>query len=202
MDTTLVTQDSGSENSTRDTGPFVPGGQHSAELIEIVYAELRKRAASSMRALKSGQTIQPTDLVHEAFLKLDNSSVNWESEAHFLAVATLAIRQVVVDRVRAKHTTRRGGGEKPVSLDWDLPIPSPPASDDVILAVDSAIEELREEDARAADIVVFRFFLGMSVEQCASVLGITDRTVRRDWLFARTWLASRSALVEQWNEIP
>ena len=154
-----------------------------------------------MRKLKPGQTIQPTELVHEAFLKLDKSTTVWENEGHFLAVATLAIRQVVVDRVRAKRMSKRGEGAKPVTLDWDLPIPSPPATDDVILEVDAAIEDLRKEDPRAADIVVFRFFLGMTAEQCASVLGITDRTVRRDWLFARTWLASRPNLSAHWHEV-
>ena len=184
------------KGSRESTDPGLP----KADLIEIVYAELRKRAAASVRRLEAGQTIEPTDLVHEAFLKLDNSQVVWESEAHFLAVATLAIRQVVVDRIRAKRTARRGDGQRPVSLDWDLPIPSPPATDDVILEVDAAIEDLRKEDPRAADIVVFRFFLGMTAEQCASVLGITDRTVRRDWLFARTWLASRPNLSAHWHE--
>ncbi len=169
-------------------------------LIGVVYEELRKRAAASLRQLPVGETVQPTDLVHEAYLKLDHAKVGWKSEAHFLSVATLAIRQVVVDRIRAKRTIQRGEGKKKVSLEWDLPIPSPPAKDEVVLAVDAAIEELRQEDPRAADIVVFRFFLGMTVEQCASVLGVTDRTVRRDWLFARTWLASHDALGDGWSD--
>ena len=184
----------------KSTPPKAEGVAQS-ELIEIVYAELRKRAASSMRKLGPGQTIQPTKLVHEAFLKLDKAQMVWESEQHFLAVATLAIRQIVVDRVRAKRAPKRGGGNAPVALDWDLPIPSPPATDEIILSVDAAIEALREVDSRAADIVVFRFFLGMTVEQCASVLKVTDRTVRRDWLFARTWLASCTALDEEGGAI-
>ncbi|MEM0984503.1 MAG: ECF-type sigma factor [Planctomycetota bacterium] len=160
--------------------------------LEAVYDELRRRAHDAMRKLPPGQTIQPTALVHEAFANLvTRESGPWQDESHFLAVATLAIKAAIVDRIRAKKRIKRGGERQRVPFEEDIPIQMPSVPDETVLKVDELLEQLRAEDARSADVVVYRFFMGMTDKQCAEVLGISERTVRREWTFARTWLASR-----------
>lgn len=157
--------------------------------FELVYAELRRRAADAMRSLPPGHTIQPTALVHEVYLALaTRETAPWRDEQHFLAVATCAIRFAVIDRIRARRRLKRGGGVSPWSYDDGLDIPMPKVADEVVLGVDGLIDGLREIDARAADVVCMRFFMGMADEEIARALGVTSRTVRRDWAFAKTWL--------------
>lgn len=158
-----------------------------------------------MRHLRPGQTLQATALVHEAWSRLCESGEDraWESRQHFLSVATMAIRNLVVDQVRARHRLKRGGGKRREALRDDLPFALPEVSDDVKLAVSDALEELRADDPRAADIVAFRFFLGMSEPECAATLEVSERTVRRDWTYARAWLAQRlGGLFSAWDPQP
>lgn len=157
--------------------------------FELVYCELRRRAAEAMRRLPPGHTIQPTALVHEVYVALATRETSpWRDEQHFLAVATRAIRFAVVDRIRSRKRLKRGGGVLPWSFCDGLDIPMPKVGDDVVLGVDELIERLREIDGRAADVVCMRFFLGMGDQEIAQALGVTPRTVRRDWAFAKTWL--------------
>lgn len=172
-----------------------------ASALEIVYAELRRRAVEAMRHLPPGQTLQPTALVHEAYVALATRETGpWRDEQHFLALATRAIQCAVVDRIRARKRLKRGGGLSPAPLPPDIALSMPSAPDDVVLGVDGLMERLRGVDPRAADVVGMRFFLGMSESQVASALGVTDRTVRRDWTFARTWLMRELAQAgTQWS---
>jgi len=145
-----------------------------------------------MKRLPPGQTIQPTALVHEAYANLvTRDSGPWEDETHFLSVATLAIKTAIVDRIRAKKRLKRGGDRQRVPFEEALPVTMPNAPDETVLKVDDLLDELRIQDERSAEVVVCRFFLSMTDAQCATALGISERTVRREWTFARTWLASR-----------
>lgn len=160
--------------------------------LVAVYEELRRRAREAMKHLPPGHTIQPTALVHEAYASLaKRTSLTWESEQHFLAVATRVIQSAIVDRVRARQRLKRGGGLSREEFDSEIPIALPRVPDATVLDVDRLLDELRALDGRAADVVAFRFFLGMTELQCAAVLGVTERTIRRDWTFAKTWLAAR-----------
>lgn len=160
--------------------------------LVAVYEELRRRAREAMKHLPPGHTIQPTALVHEAYANLvRRNSPCWESEQHFLAIATRAIQSAIVDRIRTRQRLKRGGGSRREGLDTDIPLAMPRAADATVLGVDRLVGELREVDFRAADVVAFRFFLGMTELQCAAVLGVTERTIRRDWTFAKAWLASK-----------
>lgn len=184
------------ENQPSSSGQPPPPGPPAghAEFLALVYEELRRRAADAMRGLPPGQTLQPTALVHEAYANLlSRGGGPWRDEQHFLAVATLAIRAAIVDRIRARKRLKRGGGQAPVPFNDEVAIAMPSAPDDVVLGVDRLIDELRARDARAADVVAYRFFMGMTEAQCAAVLGVTERTVRRDWTFARSWLMKRLA---------
>lgn len=168
----------------------VPGAVlEASELLALVYEELHSRAIEAMRRLPPGQTIQPTALVHEAYLAMvTRKCTPWQDERHFLAVATRALRTAIVDRIRARRRLKRGGGRAPLSLGDGVEIAMPRASDKVVLGVDAALDRLREVDARAADVVAMRFFLGMTEAAVAQAIGVTERTVRRDWTFARAWL--------------
>ena len=172
--------------SERDCGARSP-----EDLLPLVYDELRRRAARAMRSLPPGQTLQPTALVHEAYARLasgEQSQRPWRSEQHFLAVATHALRSLIVDRIRAKKRLKRGGDRSIGALHDDIPIATPPFPDDTVLAIDAALDHLRQSDARAAEVVILRVHMDLKEEEIASVLGVSDRTVRRDWTFARTWL--------------
>ena len=162
-------------------------GLAAAELLPLVYAELRKLAAHKLANEAPGQTLQPTALVHEAWLRLVQAEdPNFQNRAHFFAAAAEAMRRILIERARRKSAKRHGGGLERVELDQlDLP---EKASDDLLLRVNMALEGLAREEPRAADLVKLRFFAGLSVEQAAQALGVTDRTARRDWRFARAWL--------------
>jgi RNA polymerase sigma-70 factor, ECF subfamily len=160
-----------------------------AQVLPLVYARLKSMAEDRMRSERGGHTLQPTALVHEAFLKLSTAGVAWHDEAHFFAVAARAMRQVLIDHARSRGRDKRGGGAARVSLDSaDAPAPDAPADVD-LLALDAALARLAEQDATAARVVEMRFFAGMEVDAIARVLGISDRTVRRHWVYAKAWLA-------------
>jgi RNA polymerase sigma factor (TIGR02999 family) len=161
--------------------------QATDELLPLVYEELRQLADRFLAAEKRGATLQPTALVHEAYLRLVGSDgASWENRAHFFGAAARAIRRILVDRARARGAARRGG-ERPLRLDTDAPLAEPGPSLEV-LALDEALAKLASVDAQKARVVELRFFGGLSVEETAATLGVSASTVDRDWAFARAWL--------------
>jgi RNA polymerase sigma factor (TIGR02999 family) len=160
-------------------------------LLPAVYAELRRLAAHYLRGERPGQTLQPTALVHEAYLKLQKDRPErWQNRAHFCAIAAHAMRQVLIERARARDALKRGGGAPRVTFDEGLPAAAP--SDSVrgfdMVALDEALERLAQLDAGQARIVELRFFGGLTIEETASVMNLSLATVKRDWVTARRWL--------------
>jgi RNA polymerase sigma factor (TIGR02999 family) len=162
------------------------------ELLPEVYAELRRLAAALTRKLPSGQTLQPTALVHEAYLRLvKNHDPGWEGRRHFFGAAAQAMREILIEQARRKDSRKRGGGAHRVELSEGLALIEPPADD--LLALDEAIEQLRAEKPHLAEVVLLRYYTGLSVEETADVIGRSVSSVTRDWRFARAWLAGRLA---------
>jgi RNA polymerase sigma-70 factor, ECF subfamily len=158
----------------------------SRELFESVYRELRQLAAHYMRSERKDHTLQPTALVHEAFVRLVNQrELSLESRSHFFGVAANVMRRVLIDHARAHRSQKRGRGEVKVALD---DAPEPFIDLEYLLEVNDALERLSALDRRQAQVVELRFFGGLSVEQIAEVLGVGPRTVDRDWRIARAWL--------------
>lgn len=158
-----------------------------SELIEAVFQQLRRLARHYMRSERSDHTLQPTALVHEAYLRLAQSGdVQWESRAHFFGTAARLMRQVLVDHARSHLAEKRGGGMGQVSLDEAF-VYSNEKSDEIV-ALDEALSRLAHTDPRMSKIVELKFFAGLTFEQIADVLGIADRTAKRDWNLARAWL--------------
>lgn len=163
--------------------------------IQQVYDELRAIAHARLRGERAGVTLQSTELVHEAYMRLrSGDGTRWESRGQFFAAAAEAMRRILIDRARARGRVKRGGdadGRPPRKLSLDLAEVAALADDDdpeTVLALDRAIERLAEQDARVAEIVRLRFYAGLSVEEVAEVLATSTRTVLRDWAFARAWL--------------
>ncbi len=169
----------------------IEGGDPSAadRLLPLVYEELRKLAAQRLAREKPGQTLQPTALVHEAYLRLvdPGGSARWEGRGHFFAAAAEAMRRILIDRARDRKRLKRGGGRSRQHLDLDTVVRDDVDPDDLI-DLDEAIERLAALDAQAASLVRLRLFAGLTVEQAAAALGVGRRTAERDWTFARTWL--------------
>ena len=156
-------------------------------LLPLVYNELRNLAAQKMAREAPGHTLQPTALVHEAWLHLGgNKQPTWQNRAHFFAAAAEAMRRILVDRAREKKALKRGGNLERVDLD-DLELPSPMPNEQ-LLALDEALERLITVDTRAAGMVKLCFFVGLTQEEAASELGISVSTAERVWGFARAWL--------------
>ena len=158
-------------------------------LIEVVYDELHRVAASFMRRERPDHTLQATALVHEAYLRLVPQHVSWESRNHFLAIAATQMRRILLDHARRKRAARREGELKKVSLDDAVELALKEPQDLVI--VDEALTALSKEYARKAKIVELRFFGGSSEEEIGRILDISVETVRRDWKFSKAWLAAR-----------
>jgi RNA polymerase sigma factor (TIGR02999 family) len=157
------------------------------ELLPLVYEELRKLAASKMANEAAGNTLQPTALVHEAWLRLvGRDNPKFGGRAHFFAAAAEAMRRILIDRARSKRALRHGGGQVRVDIQ-QLDLASP-EDDDQLLAVNDALDKLAAQDPIEAELVKLRYFVGMTVEEAASLLGISDRTARNYWTHARTWL--------------
>ncbi len=168
--------------------PLALGEAPAAEaLLSLVYEELRKLAADRMANEAAGHTLQPTALVHEAWLRLvRGNDQQFENRAHFFAAAAEAMRRILIDHARRKSAHKHGGRLERVDLEQ---IDGPArADDDTLLRVNDSLDALTREDAKAAELVKLRFFGGLSVEEAAGVLGVTDRTARRYWRFARAWL--------------
>lgn len=157
------------------------------ELLPLVYAELRKLAAFKLAQQSPDQTLQPTALVHEAYLKLlGDGSHSWNDRRHFFAAAAEAMRRILVDRARRKAAVRHGGGLQRVDLDDVLAATE--ATDENILLMNEALEKLAVHDAQTAELVKLRFFAGLTFPQAAEVLGLSERTAKRMWTYARAWL--------------
>ena len=159
-------------------------------LMPLVYDELRRLAASYIRNEKPGQTLQATALVHEAFVRLSaEKGQPWKNRTHFLAIAALSMRQILVQRARARHAEKRGGEAERITLDESLLAGQAevPGGVDVI-ALDAALERLAAFDPQQAKIVELRYFGGMTVEETAAALDISPATVKRHWTIARAWL--------------
>lgn len=164
------------------------GNRASADaLLALVYDELRKIASLYLRKESSGHTLQPTALVHEAYIKLiDISDIDWQDRAHFFAVSANVMRHILVDHARAKLAEKRGGDAQRISLE-DVVSVSDESNVD-LLAVDEALDELAEFDKQQARIVELRFFGGLTIEETAHVAGISPATVKREWAMAKAWL--------------
>jgi len=161
-----------------------------AELLPVVYAELRRLAASMTAHLPPGQTLQPTALVHEAYLKLvRDRDPGWGNKRHFFGAAAQAMREILVDQARRKASLKHGGHDQRVELTDGLALIEPPAED--VLALDEAIRGLQAEEPRLAETVLLRYYTGLSVEETAVVVGRSESTVKREWRQARAWLAGR-----------
>ncbi len=164
------------------------GGEASAldKLIPLVYAELRRVAHHHMRNEPLGHTLQTSALIHEAYLRLiDSSRVNWRGRTHFLSVSAQLMRRILVDEARARRAQRRGGDVKRVPLEAAAMLPE--RSTDLI-ELDEALQALASISARRAQVIELRFFGGLGVQETAEVLRISEETVMRDWRLARMWL--------------
>ena len=158
-----------------------------AKLMPLVYHELRRLAHDYLQRERSDHTLQATALVHEAYLRMvDQRDVKWQNRAHFYAVAAQMMRRILVDHARAHHSVKRGGYVQKLSLDEAKFTPHERAAD--LLALDEALKALAELDERKSKVVELRFFGGLGVEETAEVLGVSDKTVMRDWNFAKLWL--------------
>jgi RNA polymerase sigma factor (TIGR02999 family) len=169
----------------------VPGSSaRTGEFFSAVYAELRRIAAARLARLPPGQTLQPTALVHEAYLKLlRTDEEGWKDAAHFFGAAAQAMREIVVDHVRGRSAKKRGQGRRNELLDSGFELAKNDLPLEDVLAIDTAIHALEREHPRKARIVVMRYFAGMSTGQIAWALEVTPRTVEREWRFARALLA-------------
>lgn len=156
-------------------------------LFPVVYDDLRAIARRRMNQERAGHTLSATALVHEAYVRLvDQTRVQWRDRAHFFGVAAEAMRRILVDYARRRAAGKRGGGAEPLSLDaTEIPVQERASE---LLALDAALERLEALDERLARVVVYRFFGGLSEEEIAELIGVTTRTVRRDWVKARGWL--------------
>ncbi len=158
-----------------------------SELMPLVVDDLRRMARRYLHREPEGHTLQPTALVNEFFLRIYNRrAVNWRNRAHFFGFAAQTMRLILVDHARRQHRAKRGDGIKPVPLDQAIDVIHQPNMD--LLALEEALNSLAKIDHRQAKIVELRFFIGLTIEEIGKILGISDRTVKRDWQLARLWL--------------
>ena len=157
------------------------------KLIPLVYDELRQMARRYMERQRPGHTLQSTELIHEAYLRLvDQQDVHWQNRAHFFGVAAKAMRSILVDYARTKHAAKRGGEMQQVSLDEAATVGTERTAE--LAALDDALAQLASFDPRKSQVVEMRYFGGLTVEETAAVLHVSPETVARDWRLARTWL--------------
>ncbi len=168
------------------------GDPHSAErLLTLVYDELRRLAAQLLARERPGQTLQPTALVHEAYLRLvdPENPAQWNSRGHFVGAAAQAMRRILVERARRMARVKHGGGRDRVDVELTH-VPAPMSSEDLV-ALDDALDELAREDPECSRVVTMRYFGGMTVEEVAAATGVSRATVERRWTYARAWLHQR-----------
>jgi RNA polymerase sigma factor (TIGR02999 family) len=166
----------------------IPQGDTAAaeELLPLVYEELRRLAAHKLAHEAPGQTLQPTALVHEAWLRLGHQAQRWTSSGHFLGAAAEAMRRILIDKARRKNRVRHGKGLARVDLDeLDLAVST---DDELLLHVDDALKKLAAEDKSKAELVKLRFYAGLSIPEAAEALGWSETTAKRRWAYARAWL--------------
>ncbi len=158
------------------------------QLLNLIYAELHRMAELRLANEQPGQTLQPTALVHDAWLQLvgGEQPSRFNNRAHFFSAAALAMRRILIDRARRRRAEKRGGGAE--ILDLDSIELAATTSDTALLRIDDALEKLAREDPASAEVVRLRFFVGMKIEEAAEALGISERTAKRYWQFARAWL--------------
>jgi RNA polymerase sigma factor (TIGR02999 family) len=174
---------------TRILSAIEQGDPHAAgELLPLVYDELRQLAAHKMAQEAAGQTLQPTALVHEAYLRLvgQEDEAHWDNRGHFFAAAAEAMRRILVENARRKHSRKHGGGLVRHDAE-DVPLAAPEFGED-LLALDEALDRLAEKDPVKADLVKLRHFAGLTVDEAAQSLGISATTANRYWAYARAWL--------------
>ena len=161
--------------------------QAAEQLLPLVYDELRRLAAAKMAREAPGQTLQPTALVHEAWLRLNNEShAVWQNREQFYAVASEVMRRILVDRARRRLSQKHGGALERIDLDAvELPVPG---DDLLVLQVHEALERLAAQDPAKAEVVKLRFFVGLEYREIAAVLDISEKSVQRHWAFAKAWL--------------
>jgi RNA polymerase sigma factor (TIGR02999 family) len=180
---------------TRILSAVEQGDPRAAEqLLPLVYDELRKLAAARLADEAPGQTLQPTALVHEAYLRLigPTDEVRWDSRGHFFAAAAEAMRRILVDDARRKHARKRGGELQRVDLDAAAPAAPPDESEaDDLLALDEALRQFEVEEPLRARLVKLRYFAGLTIPDAAAALGISVATAKRHWVYARSWLYGR-----------
>jgi RNA polymerase sigma factor (TIGR02999 family) len=168
----------------------IDGNEPAADLLPVLYRELRRLAAALTARLPPGQTLQPTALVHEAYLRLvRGQDPGWKDRRHFFGAAAQAMREILIDQARQKASIKHGGKSQRIELAEGLAWIEPPSND--LLALDDAIQQLHSEDARLAELVKLRYYTGLSVEETAEVLDVSVSTLKRDWRCARAWLARR-----------
>ncbi len=174
------------------------GEREAAErLFELVYLELRAIAGNYLRRERAGQTLQPTALVHEAYLRLvDQTRVEWKNRGHFFAVASQAMRRALVDHARSRAAAKRGGGVEPEALSVEMAAETPVAPID-ILALDQALDRLAAADPELARVVELRFFGGLTLEETGEVAGRSLASVKRDWRAARAFLHRELGLLAE-----
>src|SRR5262245_15587912 len=175
---------------TRILSAIQQGDRHASEqLLPLVYEELRRLAAARMAAEPAGQTLQPTALVHEAYLRLVDGGQAWDSRGHFFAAAAEAMRRIVVESARRKQRAKHGGDRERIEIELaDLPTRMCP---DDLITLDEALAGLQQIDPITAQLVTRRYFAGMTIEQAAETLNISRTTAHRYWTFARAWLHQR-----------
>jgi len=174
---------------TRILSAIDQGDPHAAEqLLPLVYEELRKLAAHNLAQEKTGQTLQATALVHEAYLRLVGAAddQHWDSRGHFFAAAAEAMRRILIDQARRKRRPKHGGGGKRVDLNEALALSEVPSDD--LLALAEALEKLEREEPAKAKLVKLHYFAGLTLEEAGRMLGISQRTAKRHWGYARAWL--------------
>jgi len=158
------------------------------DLMPLVYVELRRQAAGYLRRERSNHTLQPTALINEAYLKLiDQRDVKWQNRAHFFAIAAQAMRRILVDHARERKREKRGGAAENLPIDEALTIVSEEKAVDLV-ALDEALNKLVTFDERQAKVVELRYFSGLSIDETAAVLNVSNVTIRRDWNMAKAWL--------------
>ena len=161
-------------------------------LIEIVYPRLHRAARQQLAKQPSETSLDATSLVNEAYLHLvDETGVDWQNRGHFYAIASLTMRRILVDQARRRLAVKRGAGQRPVTLDVDIDAVAAEGKKEMILAVDQALGDLEAFNSRLARVVECRYFAGLGNEETAAALGVSARTVERDWLRARAWLAEK-----------
>ncbi len=166
------------------------------EILPVVYAELRKLASSYLRKERGNHTLQPTALVHEAYMKLiDQKKVKWQNRSHFFGIAAQVMRRILMDYARKHKAEKRGGAGENVSLEEEFIIIQGERSHE-LLALDEALENLAKMDEMKAKIVELRYFGGLSVEEVAEVLGVSEITIKRHWRMAKAWLYGQIASEE------